>query len=108
MKFLKWTESVKQTVSKEDILNKVEKAEIIHHIVTGSFFIVLLIGDFFVIVAPNRSNLVGLGLAVMILGSTGYLASTIRGYLKLERYKAIWDKLELQQSELRQMQAKDL
>ena len=43
MKFLKWAESIKETLSQEDILYKVEKAEIFHYIKIGLFSIILLL-----------------------------------------------------------------
>ena len=110
MKLLKWAETIKQPVpvSKEDILNRVEKAEIIHLVTMGLWAIGLLIGLFFIMVAPKGTKLTWLGLYLALACSTGYLESTIKGYLKLERYKAIWEQNKLMQSEVRKMQAEDL
>ena len=110
MKLLKWAETIKQPapVSKEDILNRVEKDEIVHLAVTGLYAIMSFSGLMVILLAQRGSKPAWLGLAVIVVSSAGYLESTIKGYLKLERYKAIWDKLDIQQSELRQMQTKDL
>ena len=108
MKFLKWAETIKQTVSKEDILNRVEKAEIINLIVTGAYAIGALFGVLLISLAPTDSRGVWIGMALIVVSATGYLESTIKAYLKLERYKAIWDKMDFMQSETRRMQAKDL
>ena len=110
MKLLKWAVTIKQPVpvSKEDILNKAEKAEIVCLIVGVLYLIVIVAGLVATTFAPTDSNLVFAGLAMIVVGSMGLLENVIKGCLKLERYKAIWDKLDLQQSEMRKMQAKDL
>ena len=108
MKFLKWAESIKETLSQEDILYKVEKAEIFHYIKIGLFSIILLSGLMVILLATTGSKTAWLGLATIITSSAGMIITAIEGMLKLERYKAIWDRLEQRQSELREMQAKDL
>ena len=109
MKLLKWTDSIKETISsKEEILRKAEKAEIACLLITGLYTIMALLGLGLISVAPVNSRCVWSGIALIIVGGIGYLEATIKGYLKLERYKAMWDKIDSMENELRQMQAKDL
>ncbi len=108
MKFLKWADDIKKPISKEEILSKAEKDEIIYMVVIGAWGICLIIGVIFIMLAPKESKIAFLGLATVVLGGVGALECTIKSYLKLERYKAMWDKIEFTQSEMRKMQAKDL
>ena len=110
MRLLKWADTIKQPVpvSKEDLLRRVEKAEIVHLIVGGVFILSILFSIMTLVLVPTGSKAAWFALATIIIGTIGFVERTIKGLLKLEKYKAIWDKIDLQESELRQMQAKDL
>ncbi len=110
MKLLNWAETIEQPVpaSKEDFLNRVEKAEIIYLVATGLWAIMALAGVVMILLAPTGSKGTWLGLSMIVVGSAGYLESTIKGYLKLERYKIFWEQTNLMQTEMRKIQAEYL
>jgi hypothetical protein len=109
MKILKWADEIKEKVeTKEEILRKVERAEIITLVIsaiTGAFS---GIGVVFIIMTPSGSKAAWLGMVMFIAGGITWLEYVIKGYLKLERYKRLWDKMEQMQGEERKMQAEDI
>ena len=108
MKFLKWKETIQETCSKEDILHKVEKAEIIYNVWGGCCVLLSFIGILAILIAPFGSKSIFMGLAVIVAGVGAGLENTIKSHLKLERYKALWDRMELTEREERKMNAEDL
>lgn len=109
MKILKWADAIKENVtSKEDILNKAEKAEIFYHVKMGINSVFLGFGIFVILISPTGTKATWLGLITVIGGFGALIDTSIRSHLKLERYKAIWDKMDQMQNEMRKMQAEDL
>lgn len=108
MKLLKWKDTIQKSVPKEDILQEAEKSEIIYLVATGAWTLTALLGVLFIVIVPAGSKASFLGLALAVICGMGYMESAIKGYLKLERYKALWDKLDLMQKEMNQMEAEDL
>ena len=110
MRLLKWTETIKQPlpVSKEEFLSTVEKTEILYLVATGLWTLFAFFGLFLILLAPTGSKGTWIGLSSIGVGGTGYLESTIKGYLKLERYKAAWEQNNLMETEMRKSEAMDI
>ena len=109
MKFLKWKDSIQEKInSKEEILHKVEKAEIAYNIINGCWSLVAILGIVLIFFASSGSKGRFVGLALIVASGISYLETTIKSHLKLERYKALWDRMELTERAERKMNAEDL
>ncbi|MDD5459298.1 MAG: hypothetical protein PHF37_07895 [Phycisphaerae bacterium] len=108
MKFLKWKDTIQETCSKEEILHKVERAEIMYNVWGGCYTLMTFLGIAIILLAPSSSKGTFLGLALYVCSVGGLIENSIKSHLKLERYKALWDKMELLESEERKTNAQDL